>query len=95
MINRLISSTTPIYVKAEITGEGDKSFVRIAVLGEPILDLRALSFSNIATISENLGTGTTHFPLLQGQHSSQGQHPKRNQIIYFHNRFNVQEMTGN
>ena len=62
MINRLISSTKPIYVKAEITGEGDKSFVRIAVLGEPILDLRALSFSNIAAISENLGTGTTHFP---------------------------------
>ena len=77
MINRLISSTKPIYVKAEITGEGDKSFVRIAVLGEPILDLRALSFSNIAAISENLGTGTTHFPLLQEQHSSQaGTTPK-------------------
>ena len=61
MLNRLISSTKPIYVKAEITGEGDKSFVRIAVLGEPILDLRALSFSNMAAILETWGQGQHTF----------------------------------
>ena len=65
------------------------------MLGEPILDPRALSFSNMVAILENLGAGTTPFPPLQEQNSSQGQHPMRNQVIYFHNRFNVQEMTGN
>ena len=65
------------------------------MLGEPILDPRALSFSNMVAILENLGAGTTPFPPLQEQNSSQGQNPIRNQVIYFHNRFNVQEMPGN
>ena len=35
---------------SEITGKDYKSFVRLAVLGEPILDPRALSFSNMVAI---------------------------------------------
>ena len=71
-------------MKAEITGEGDKSFVRLAVLGEPILDRGALSFSNMAAILETWGQGQHTFHSYKSS-SSQGQHPKRNQIIYFHN----------